>query len=139
MGRSLRQPLEEYETAIEEKKAPPKTVALDPSTGAVTVQASGTGPVPALMAGLLGLAKSGGLDGSLLTSNQFFQTDYTSRCCFMADGGLLGERAEAQHCSGAVGQDERSGSYSGQAWLWLYTLWLSGGTDSSPHPTRTYR
>ena len=56
-GEAYAKPLEEYETAIEEKKAPPKTVALDPSTGAVTVQASGTGPVPAMMAGLLGLAK----------------------------------------------------------------------------------
>ena len=33
------------------------------------------------MNALLGLAQSGGLDGDLLTSNQFFQTDYTRRCC----------------------------------------------------------
>ena len=123
-GEAYAKPLEEYETAIEEKKAPPKTVALDPSTGAVTVQASGAGPVPRMMAGLLGLAKSGGLDGSLLTSNQFFQTDYTKPLLFMADGGLLGERAEAQHLLGEQwGMMNETGSYPGQAWLWLYALW----------------
>ncbi len=117
-------PLEEYETAIEEGKAPPKTVALEPSTGAVTVAASGAGPVPRMMAGLLGLAKSRGLDGSLLTSNQFFQTDYTKPLLFMADGGLLGERAEAQHLLGEQwGMMNETGSYPGQAWLWLYALW----------------
>ena len=64
-GEAYAKPLEEYETAVEEKKALPKTVALDASSGAVTVNAPGAGPVPAMMTGLLGLAKSGGLDGSL--------------------------------------------------------------------------
>jgi hypothetical protein len=123
-GEAYAKPLEEYETAAEEKKALPKTVALDPNTGAVTVQASGTGPVPTMMAGLLGLAKSGGLDGSLLTSNQFFQTDYTKPLLFMADGGLLAERAEAQQLLGEQwGMMNETGSYPGQAWLWLYALW----------------
>ena len=63
-GEAYAKPLEEYETAIEENKTPPNTVALDPTTGDVTVQASGTGPVPTMMTGLLGLAKSGGLDGA---------------------------------------------------------------------------
>jgi hypothetical protein len=117
-------PLEEYETAIEEKKSPPKTVAEDPATGAVTVQASGAGPVPTMMASLLDLAKSGGLDGSLLTSRQFYQTDYTKPLLFMADGGLLGERAEKQHLLGEQwGMMNETGSYPGQVWLWLYTLW----------------
>jgi hypothetical protein len=123
-GEAYAKPLEEYETATEEKKTPPKTVALDPSSGAVTVKASGAGPVPALMGGLLGLAQSGGLDGALLTSNQFFQTDYTKPLLFMADGGLLAERAEAQHLLGEQwGMMNETGSYPGQVWLWLYTLW----------------
>jgi hypothetical protein len=123
-GEAYAKPLEEYETATEEKKTPPKTVALDPSSDAVTVLASGAGPVPALMTGLLSLAQSGGLDGALLTSNQFFQTDYTKPLLFMADGGLLAERAEAQHLLGEQwGMMNETGSYPGQVWLWLYTLW----------------
>ncbi len=123
-GEAYAKPLEEYETATEEKKTPPKTVALDASSGAVTVQASGAGPVPALMGGLLSLAQSGGLDGALLTSNQFFQTDYTKPLLFMADGGLLGERAEGDHLLGEQwGMMNETGSYPGQVWLWLYTLW----------------
>src|ERR1035438_2074819 len=96
-GEAFAKPLEEYAAAEEEGKAPPRTVSLDPTTGAVTVQASGAGPVPTMMSSLLSLAKSGGLDGALLTGNQFFQTDYTKPLLFMADGGLLEKRAEAQH------------------------------------------
>jgi hypothetical protein len=123
-GEAYAKPLEEYETALEEKKTPPRTVALDSSSGAVTVKASGAGPVPALMGGLLSLAQSGGLDGALLTSNQFFQTDYTKPLLFIADGGLLSERAEQQHLLGEQwGMMNETGSYPGQVWLWLYTLW----------------
>jgi hypothetical protein len=90
----------------------------------VTVQSSGAGPLPTMMTGLLALAKSGGLDGSLLTSSQFFQTDYTKPLLFMADGGLLEKRAEADHLLGEQwGMMNETGSYPGQVWLWLYTLW----------------
>jgi hypothetical protein len=117
-------PLEEHETAAEEEKTPNGEVTLDQATGTVTVKAAGAGPVPTMMSGLLDLAKSGGLDGNLLTSRQFFQTDYTKPLLFMADGGLLGERAEAQHLLGEQwGMMNETGSYPGQAWLWLYTLW----------------
>lgn len=117
-------PLEEHETAIEEEKTPNGDVTLDQATGAVAVKANEAGPVPTMMSGLLDLAKSGGLDGSLLTSRQFFQTDYTKPLLFMADGGLLGERAEAQHLLGEQwGMMNETGSYPGQAWLWLYALW----------------
>jgi hypothetical protein len=123
-GEAYAKPLEEYETALEEKKTPPKTVSVDPTTGAVTVQATEAGPVPTMMGGLLSLAQSGGLDGSLLTSRQFFQTDYTKPLLFMADGGLLSERAEGQHLLGDQwGMMNETGSYPGQAWLWLYALW----------------
>ncbi|HWX96086.1 MAG TPA: hypothetical protein VNZ01_04465 [Solirubrobacteraceae bacterium] len=117
-------PLEQYEAALEENKAPGKDVSVDPTTGAVTVKASRTGPVPIMMSGLLDLAKSGGLDGSLLTSRQFFQTDYTKPLLFMSDGGLLAQRAEAQHLLGDQwGMMNETGSYPGQTWLWLYTVW----------------
>jgi hypothetical protein len=123
-GEAYAKPLEEYETALEEHKTPPSTVSVDPTTGAVTVRASGAGPVPAMMDGLLSLAQTGGLDGDLLTSRQFFQTDYTKPLLFMADGGLLAERAEGQHLLGEQwGMMNETGSYPGQTWLWLYTLW----------------
>jgi hypothetical protein len=117
-------PLEEYATAVEEKKTPPGTVSVNESAGTVTVRASGAGPVPTIMTSLLALAQSGGVDGSLLTSNQFFQTDYTKPLLLMSDGGLLAERAEAQHLLGKQwGLMNETGSYPGQPWLWLYALW----------------
>jgi hypothetical protein len=117
-------PLEDYETALEESKAPSNNVTINPTTGAVTVRTGNAGPVATMMSGLLDLAKSGGLDGSLLTSRQFFQTDYTKPLLFMADGGLLAERAEAQHLLGDQwGMMNETGSYPGQTWLWLYTVW----------------
>jgi len=117
-------PLEEYSEAVEEKKTPPSTVSVDQSTGTVTVKASGAGPVPTMMASLQSLAQSGGLEGGLVTSSQFFQTDYTKPLLFMADGGLLAERAETQHLLGRQwGLMNETGSFPGQPWLWLYALW----------------
>jgi hypothetical protein len=117
-------PLEQYSEAIEEKKTPPSTVAVNQSAGTVTVKASGTGPVPTMMAGLQSLAQSGGLEGGLVTSSQFFQTDYTKPLLFMADGGLLAERAEAEHLLGKQwGLMNETGSFPGQPWLWMYALW----------------
>ena len=117
-------PLEEYAAAEEEGKPLPKTVTIEQTSGAVNVQASGAGPVPTIMSAELRLARSGGLDGSLLTSSQFFQTDYTKPLLFMADGGLLEKRAEKDHLLGEQwGMMNETGSYPGQVWLWLYTLW----------------
>ncbi|MGO9489243.1 MAG: hypothetical protein ACLQBB_09495 [Solirubrobacteraceae bacterium] len=116
-------PLEETATAEEENKTPPNTVSE--TDGTVVVKTSGSaGPVPTMMSSLIALAKSGGVDGSLLTSKQFFQTDYTKPLLFMADGGLLEERAEQQHLLGEQwGLMNETGSYPGQPWLWLYALW----------------
>ncbi len=109
---------------MEEKKTPPSTVAVNTSTGTVTVKTSGAGPVPTMMASLQALAQSGGLEGGLVSSSQFFQTDYTKPLLFMADGGLLAERAEQQHLLGEQwGLMNETGSYPGQPWLWLYALW----------------
>jgi hypothetical protein len=92
--------------------------------GALKVAPGEYGPIPAMMNALLGLAQTGGLEGNLLRSNQFFQTDYTKPLLFMADGGLLEGRAEAQHLLGEQwGMMNETGSYPGQSWLWLYTFW----------------
>jgi hypothetical protein len=107
---------ENYSKALEKATVGPN--------GAVIVPAGEYGPVPVMMNGLLALAQSGGLDGALLTSSQFYQTDYTKPLLFMADGGLLDERAEGQHLLGDQwGMMNETGSYPGQVWLWLYTLW----------------
>ena len=90
----------------------------------VTLPSGSYGPVAPMMASLLGFAQDGGLDGALLTSRQFYQTDYTKVLMFMADGSVLADRAQAQHLSGDQwGMMNETGSYPGQVWLWLYTFW----------------
>ncbi len=90
----------------------------------VKVPPGNYGPLPVMMSALLGVAQSGGLDGDLLTSRQFFQTDYTKPLLFMSDGGLLAARAQNQHLLGTQwGMMNETGSYPGQVWLWLYTFW----------------
>ena len=94
------------------------------NNSAISVPAGHYGPLPTMMAGLLGFAQSGGLDGALLTSRQFYQTDYTKPLLFMADGGVLSNRAQAEHLLGGQwGMMNETGSYPGQVWLWLYTFW----------------
>lgn len=101
--------------------------ALEKATSsgkAVSVPSGEYGPVQTMMSSLLGLAQSGGLDGALLTSRQFYQTDYTKSLLFLADGGELERRAEADHLLGSQwGMMNETGSYPGQVWLWLYTFW----------------
>ena len=92
--------------------------------GSVSVPAGSYGPLPTMMGSLLSFAQSGGLDGALLTSRQFYQTDYTKPLLFMADGGVLANRAQAEHLLGEQwGMMNETGSYPGQVWLWLYTFW----------------
>ena len=93
-------------------------------TARSTVKPGNYGPLPTMMGALLTFAQSGGLDGALLTSKQFYQTDYTKPLLFMADGGVLANRAEQQHLLGTQwGMMNETGSYPGQSWLWLYTFW----------------
>jgi hypothetical protein len=92
--------------------------------GSISVPAGSYGPLTTMMPALLGFAQSGGLDGALLTSHQFYNTDYTKPLLFIADGSLLANRAEAEHLLGAQwGIMNETGSYPGQVWLWLYTFW----------------
>jgi hypothetical protein len=101
-----------YETALGKSNAPPV-----PTGGKY-------GPLPTMMSGLLRLAQAGGLDGALLTSKQFYQTDYTKPLLFMADGSILSARAQDEHLLGDQwGMMNETGSYPGQVWLWLYTFW----------------
>jgi hypothetical protein len=105
-----------YETALAKASATP--------SGSITVKAGDYGPLPTMMGSLLTFAQSGGLDGALLTSRRFYQTDYTKPLLFMADGGVLTSRAQQQHLLGEQwGLMNETGSYPGQVWLWLYTFW----------------
>jgi len=92
--------------------------------GKVTVSDGDYGPVPNMLGHLLQLAQTGALDGLLLSSNHFYQTDYSKPLLFMNDGGYVPALADAQHLTGDQwGMMNETGLYPGQTWLWLYTLW----------------
>jgi hypothetical protein len=94
------------------------------TTGVNAIATAGAGPLPVMMRSELAFAQSGGLDGALLTNPQFYSTDYTKILMFLADGGFLAGRAQAEHLLGTQwGMMNETGSYPGQAWLWLYTFW----------------
>jgi hypothetical protein len=92
--------------------------------GQVTIPAGNYGPVTALMSSELAIAQSGSLDGILLTSPRFYQTNYTAPLLFMGDGGYLAGLVDQQHLLGSQwGMMNETGSYPGQTWLWLFTMW----------------
>ncbi len=108
-------------TSAYEKGLAKATAGAD---GSIAVPGGGYGPLSTMMRGLLSFAQAGGLDGALLTSRQFYQTDYTKPLLFMADGSVLADRAQAEHLLGNQwGIMNETGSYPGQVWLWLYTFW----------------
>jgi hypothetical protein len=82
------------------------------------------GPVPVMTTGLLAMAKSGALDGLLQEQGGFYQTNYSRSLLFLADGTYLEDQARGEHLGGDQwGMMNETGSYPGQAWLWLYTFW----------------
>jgi hypothetical protein len=94
------------------------------SGGRLVVPAGDYGPVGTLIGAETAMARSGALDGALLSSRQFYGTDYTKPLLFIADGQYLAGLASNQHLAGDQwGMMNETGQYPGQAWLWLYTLW----------------
>jgi hypothetical protein len=82
------------------------------------------GPVPALATSFLGLAASGGLEGSLTSSGTFYGTDQTRAMLLLSDGAYLEDQAVADHLGGDQwGMMNEVGNYPGQPWMWLYTFW----------------
>jgi hypothetical protein len=82
------------------------------------------GPVPVMLSGLLTQARSGGLDGALLATKQFYQTDYTKPILFISGGSYFEDQAAAKHLLGEQwGMMNETGDWPGQPWLWLYTFW----------------
>jgi len=114
-----------------------KAIADAKFTGGKLVVPSGDyGPVATLIAAETSMARSGALDGALLSSRQFYGTDYTKPLLFIADGEYLANLASDQHLAGDQwGMMNETGSYPGQAWLWLYTLWYQipaiGNSDNA--------
>ncbi|MGZ4411806.1 MAG: cytochrome b N-terminal domain-containing protein [Gaiellaceae bacterium] len=94
------------------------------SRGSPVLAAGDYGPLALMMRDLLAQARSGGLDGALVSERHFYQTDFTKPLLFLADGSFLGDVAQRQHLLGSQwGMMNESGNYPGQAWLWLYTFW----------------
>lgn len=87
------------------------------------VPATNAGPVSTMLTALLRLGQNGGMDGFLLTSQRFYQTNYTKPLLFM-QGKALHDKAGSLNLLGTQwGMMNETGSYPGQAWLWLYTFW----------------
>jgi hypothetical protein len=94
------------------------------ANGSPVVPAANDGPVPVMLAAELTLARSGALDGDLSAQQPFYGTNFTKPLLFLEDGMYFSNQATALHLSGAQwGVMNETGSYPGQPWLWLYTLW----------------
>jgi hypothetical protein len=82
------------------------------------------GPVPALSTGLVALAKTGGLEGELTSSGNFYGGDKTRSLLLLSDGAYLEDLARAQNLGGDQwGMMNEAGNSPGQPWMWLYTFW----------------
>jgi hypothetical protein len=87
-----------------------------------------------MMASELTLARSGALDTDLLAQQPFYGTNFTKPLLFIEDGSYFVNKATALNLSGSQwGVMNETGSYPGQPWLWLYTLWyqVPGWTNSA--------
>ena len=126
---ALRSALAQYQGASDDQRkawtgAYADALGKAPDSDPAKVATGDYGPVPLLAGRLLDLARSGGLDGQLLSSGGFYQTDYAKPLLFIADGTYLEDQARAEHLGGDQwGMMNETGRYPGQAWLWLYTFW----------------
>jgi hypothetical protein len=92
--------------------------------GNPVVPAADDGPVPAMIASELTVARSGGLDAELLAEHPFYGTDFTKPLLFLEDGSDYAQQAKAMDLTGSQwGVMNETGGYPGQPWLWLYQLW----------------
>ena len=65
----------------------------------------------------------------------FYQTDFTKQILFLGDGSYLDDAATAAHLQGNTwGMMNETGSYPGQAWLWLYSFWYQIPQFNSDNP-----
>jgi len=95
------------------------------STSAIPViPAANDGPVPVLLTAELTMARSGALDTDLLAGRTFYGTNFTKPLLFIEDGSYFINQGNSMNLGGGQwGVMNETGSYPGQPWLWLYTLW----------------
>jgi Cytochrome b(N-terminal)/b6/petB len=91
--------------------------------GHVKVAAGDYGPLPVMFGALLDIARSGALDGLLLSDGKFYQTDYTKPLLFLNESALPNRAGQLNLLGNQWGMMNETGAYPGQAWLWLYTFW----------------
>ena len=92
--------------------------------GTPVLPAGNYGPVPAMLATELTLARSGAIDAALSGAQPFYGTDFTKPLLFLEDGAYYANQATAEHLTGDQwGVMNETGSYPGQPWLWLYQMW----------------
>jgi hypothetical protein len=104
-----------FSTALDRARSLRTALALAPAR---------YGPVPVLLGNLYAMARSGALDGALISTDRFYQTNFTKSLLFLSDGGFLESLASQQNLLGSQwGMMNETGNYPGQAWLWLYTFW----------------
>jgi hypothetical protein len=102
-----------YNTALGKAKEQGTQLSVPPCT---------CGPLPTMLTALLRLGQSGAMDGLLLTSGHFFQTDYTRSLLFMQNDAVANHAAQFNLQGSQWGVMNETGNYPGQEWLWLYTL-----------------
>jgi hypothetical protein len=88
----------------------------------LSVPSCSCGPVSTMMTALLQLGQRGTMDGILLQSNHFYQTDYTRPLLFMQNDAVEARAQQLNLLGSQWGVMNETGNYPGQAWLWLYTL-----------------
>jgi len=88
------------------------------------IPAAKDGPVPVMLTAELSMARSGALDTDLLAGRTFYGTNFTKPLLFIEDGSYFINKGNALNLGGGQwGVMNETGSYPGQPWLWLYTLW----------------
>lgn len=93
------------------------------ANGHLNVAAGDYGPLPVMFGALLDIARSGALDGILLSDGKFYQTDYTKPLLFLNESALPNRAGQLNLLGNQWGMMNETGAYPGQAWLWLYTFW----------------
>jgi len=92
--------------------------------GHIVTAATNAGPVPLFIDELTNIARTGALDQELISGKGFYSMNYTKPLMFLADSGWLSNQGAHWHLGGDEwGMMNETGSYPGQAWLWLYTFW----------------
>jgi hypothetical protein len=102
-----------YNTALTKaKETPPHLI----------VPVCNCGPVTTMMSAMLRLGQSGAMDGLLLNSTHFYQTDFTRPLLFMQNDAVTNKAQQYNLLGTQWGVMNETGNYPGQAWLWLYTM-----------------